>query len=105
MTSEAVGMMCPIKVDLNQFDYYTSPSCTEMTKSKLDIFQTTNNKIGESRSTPIQYLGQIRFLRLDLTGMPATVFHNKSPSVVRALEYDYYKAEWANMIKKAGVKD
>lgn len=104
LMGNAYGAMSPLRVDMQQFDYYKNEA-TGFTRSRFEAFKGSE-LFGEDFRTPIQYA----------SGLKLNHFGGKSPgqyfggsnvstaAAVREAEVNYYKDGWENMLKDAGLK-
>lgn len=105
MLAGSVGNTCALVVDRTQFDYYNSPNCSFMTKTKLEIYFETTVFANTLPKYPMQVLGGISNLypnrRLE------AVFGNGSQSAqtFRNDEFGYFNQMWKTAMSLAGVRN
>ena len=102
MMKSAFGTMCPIKVDMTQFDYFNG-SPTDMSKSKIKIFQESYPIGYLSSQHQMQYLGGLSFNRFNL--QRPNQWSNAAGVV--SSEYGFWSnpAQWESVMNKAGVSN
>jgi len=100
MMETAWGLMSPIKVNINQFNYFKNDP-TAMSRSKIELFNSSY-AFGNTNSHPMQYLGGLHFGR----------YNGKLPSqfgapgaAIRADEFNYWNGVWPALMQKAGVSN
>lgn len=105
MMEYAFGLMCPIRVDMNQFDYYTQ-SPTAFSASKVELWRTGHVISSNMNYSPMNYLGGMllyvgsSFAYSCFDGKDAeTAFQEAYTRSVKSYPDEYEKAfgeEWDN---------